>query len=439
MLNIRSKHGVSGESGFTLIEMVIAIGVVLALTVAGFIGYQGITDNARTAAVENAAAKVYSAAQAEEARGGNYAKVISDWNDSLAPEQIQVSSITGGGGEPLCVVVRSEEWNKSAARGDSATCGTGGGSEDGDGGNTELPGDGDGNGGGDGGETSDPGIDNNSGGNKEDYEGIFTSQTLTINVKMDCEAEFMGAQPISINGQEAIFPDGLDCEDYWGEPREGYYDISSTADISGIGAWSETLTLSYNPDWFSPAFTKEVAFTEITSDEIETNGRWTEYADLEIYLYADGFSLTERETAGAWDFWDQATQVVPLTLTAPCSLGSTGPWVPGDNKFDTESKTSTYETACAQGSTTYTSTYDITNRTHSPIDRYDLRTEIAFEIAYRGADGRLNGNSTPETTLTFGGVQSIEKYPEAGKDRLRILNYAPAFFEIDANGEITQV
>jgi len=48
----------NNEDGFSLLELVVAIGILLVLTVGGLIGYSGITDNARTAAAESAASEI---------------------------------------------------------------------------------------------------------------------------------------------------------------------------------------------------------------------------------------------------------------------------------------------------------------------------------------------------------------------------------------------
>lgn len=53
------------EQGFSLLELVVAVSIMLILAVVGFISYQSFTDNARHAAVERAANDVFIAAQAQ--------------------------------------------------------------------------------------------------------------------------------------------------------------------------------------------------------------------------------------------------------------------------------------------------------------------------------------------------------------------------------------
>lgn len=50
----RREEAKADENGFSLLELVVAIGILLVLTVGGLIGYSAITDNARTAAATSA-------------------------------------------------------------------------------------------------------------------------------------------------------------------------------------------------------------------------------------------------------------------------------------------------------------------------------------------------------------------------------------------------
>lgn len=56
---LRYRH-----EGFSLLEIVVAVSILLVLSVVGFIAYQGFTDNARQAAVERAAHDVFTASVA---------------------------------------------------------------------------------------------------------------------------------------------------------------------------------------------------------------------------------------------------------------------------------------------------------------------------------------------------------------------------------------
>lgn len=71
------------EDGFSLIELVVAVGILAILSVVGVIAYSGITDNARTQAVNAAAAEVYTAAVAYDSDGDtttNPLTVGTDWS-----------------------------------------------------------------------------------------------------------------------------------------------------------------------------------------------------------------------------------------------------------------------------------------------------------------------------------------------------------------------
>lgn len=48
------------EQGFSLLELVVAVGILLVLTVGGLLAYSSITDNARQASVNNLADEIYT-------------------------------------------------------------------------------------------------------------------------------------------------------------------------------------------------------------------------------------------------------------------------------------------------------------------------------------------------------------------------------------------
>lgn len=73
------------SAGFSMLEAVVVVGVLLALAVSGFIAYGSITANAKKASVESAAASVYTAALAANMDGDastTLANVITDFNAS---------------------------------------------------------------------------------------------------------------------------------------------------------------------------------------------------------------------------------------------------------------------------------------------------------------------------------------------------------------------
>ena len=50
------------ENGFSLIDVVVTVAIIVALSVGGFVAYTGIVGNAKQAAVDYAASNVYKAA-----------------------------------------------------------------------------------------------------------------------------------------------------------------------------------------------------------------------------------------------------------------------------------------------------------------------------------------------------------------------------------------
>lgn len=73
------------ESGFSMLEAVVVVGVLLALAVAGFISYGPITQNAKIAKVKSAASDVYTAVTVAQIDGDSNTSalgVIDDYNAS---------------------------------------------------------------------------------------------------------------------------------------------------------------------------------------------------------------------------------------------------------------------------------------------------------------------------------------------------------------------
>lgn len=56
------REASKNEGGFSLIDVVITVAIIVALSVGGFVTYSGIVDNAKSAATAAAADQVYTAA-----------------------------------------------------------------------------------------------------------------------------------------------------------------------------------------------------------------------------------------------------------------------------------------------------------------------------------------------------------------------------------------
>lgn len=94
--------------GFSMLEAVVVVGVLLALAVGGFIAYGKITENAKKASVESAASSVYTAVLAADMDGdaaSTSAKVITDYNSS----QNVIEAKQGGTGDAVAVEARNKE------------------------------------------------------------------------------------------------------------------------------------------------------------------------------------------------------------------------------------------------------------------------------------------------------------------------------------------
>lgn len=71
------KLNKKNDNGFSLLELVVSIGILLVLTVGGLIGYSAISDNAKQAAVERAASDVVKAIAIKESSSSFTASNIS--------------------------------------------------------------------------------------------------------------------------------------------------------------------------------------------------------------------------------------------------------------------------------------------------------------------------------------------------------------------------
>jgi len=69
------------EGGFSLIDVVVTVAIIVALSVGGFVSYSGIVNNAKAAATTSAADQVYTAL-AVNANDGGLADPIAAYNAS---------------------------------------------------------------------------------------------------------------------------------------------------------------------------------------------------------------------------------------------------------------------------------------------------------------------------------------------------------------------
>ena len=105
---VKARKEAKGDEGFSLIELVVAVGILAILSVTGVVAYSQITKNSRKTATDSAAAEVFTAAVAYENDNDpatTAATAMTDWNNSAnanleapkkAPLQIKSAAVTDG-------------------------------------------------------------------------------------------------------------------------------------------------------------------------------------------------------------------------------------------------------------------------------------------------------------------------------------------------------
>ena len=96
------REASKNEGGFSLIDVVITVAIIVALSVGGFVTYNGIVDNAKNAAVGAAADQVYTAAVVAqndgvlegETQAEEFTKLQAEYNASSSGVSV---TITGEG------------------------------------------------------------------------------------------------------------------------------------------------------------------------------------------------------------------------------------------------------------------------------------------------------------------------------------------------------
>lgn len=111
IVKARKNIAERAEDGFSLLELVVAVGILLVLTVGGLLAYNGITDNARTAAVDSAASEVYTSAAAYEADSSELTSASDAGDEWTATAKTDSGMVAESGvnadGEIGVVVTRS--------------------------------------------------------------------------------------------------------------------------------------------------------------------------------------------------------------------------------------------------------------------------------------------------------------------------------------------
>lgn len=91
------------ETGFSMLEAVVVVGVLLALAVTAFFAYGPITENAKNAKVKAAASEVHTAVVVASVDGDSTTKpqdVLDAWNDSTDEILVEILKPEDGGTRP---------------------------------------------------------------------------------------------------------------------------------------------------------------------------------------------------------------------------------------------------------------------------------------------------------------------------------------------------
>ena len=108
------------EGGFSLIDVVVTVAIIVALSVGGFIAYNGIVDNAKQASLDGAADQVYTAAIVS----------LNDASTTTNPDQVAddyerssdgITITVAGSGDTLSVTAAKD--GKSSVAGYKAPAG----------------------------------------------------------------------------------------------------------------------------------------------------------------------------------------------------------------------------------------------------------------------------------------------------------------------------
>jgi type II secretory pathway pseudopilin PulG len=102
---LASPDATSDEAGFSLIDVVVTVAIVIALSVGGFLGYQGLVSQAKQGAVDYAASNVWKSVSVYEQDGDpstNACTAVDEYNQNGEADDsgIKVSLTVPTPGDP---------------------------------------------------------------------------------------------------------------------------------------------------------------------------------------------------------------------------------------------------------------------------------------------------------------------------------------------------
>lgn len=89
LLSLREKN----EQGFSLIDVVVTVAIIVALSVGGFVAYNGLINSAKQGAVDYAASNVYKAALVYESDTNSdtdACSAVDEYNNSSKEIRVQL-------------------------------------------------------------------------------------------------------------------------------------------------------------------------------------------------------------------------------------------------------------------------------------------------------------------------------------------------------------
>lgn len=208
------------ETGFSMLEAVVVVGVLLALAVGGFFAYGPIAENAKIAKVKSAASEIHTGVLVASVDGNPDTEpddVISAWNDSTGKIRVEIIPPENGGPSAngdFCVQATNTESPHIAARAGACVGLVGAGANpgqdtDGDG----IP------------DSSDPDIDNDGIPNAEDTGPTAPPASLFPKTAIDLDGD-------GIKSAFDTTPRGETSQRLAGFGGNWSYELGTTADTT---------------------------------------------------------------------------------------------------------------------------------------------------------------------------------------------------------------